>query len=122
MEAEPVVQVEESPARVRVIVGGETVADTKDALLLKEQGHRPVYYVPFADVRADLITPTDHSSFCPRKGTASYWTISAGGRVAENAMWGYRQPIPSCPDISKYVAFYRDRVDEIVVGDEPAAG
>jgi uncharacterized protein (DUF427 family) len=117
---EAVVQVEESPARVRVRFGGETVADTKSALLLKEQGHRPVYYVPLADVRADLISPTNHSSFCPRKGTASYWTIntSDGDRVAENAMWGYPDPIPSCPDISGYVAFYRDRVDEILVDDE----
>jgi uncharacterized protein (DUF427 family) len=116
---EQVVQVDETPARVRVVLGGETVADTKNALLLKEQGHRPVYYVPLADVRSDLITPTDHSSFCPRKGTASYWTISAGGRVAENAMWGYPEPIESCPDISGYVAFYRDRVDELLADDEP---
>src|SRR2546421_2380725 len=103
---EPVVQVEEVPSRVRVSLGGETVADTKNALLLNELGHRPVYYVPLADVRPDLITPTEHTSVCPRKGAASYWTVSAGGTVAENVMWGYPEPIESCPDISQHVAFY----------------
>src|SRR3954462_4571247 len=114
---EPVVQIEETSARVRVMVGGETVADTHSALVLQEQGHRPVFYLPLADVRADLITPTDHSSFCPRKGVASYWTIRAGGQEGEKGMWGYPEPIESCPDISKYVAFYERLVDEIIVGE-----
>ncbi|MGO9080082.1 MAG: DUF427 domain-containing protein [Streptosporangiaceae bacterium] len=52
----------------------------------------PVYYFPRADVRFDLLEPTGHHTRCPFKGEASYYTVTAGGQRAENAVWAYPQP------------------------------
>jgi uncharacterized protein (DUF427 family) len=71
---------EDSPRRVRVLFGGETVADSKRVKLMHEQGHLPVYYFPRSDVRMDLTT------YCPFKGDASYWSVRVGDSVVENAV------------------------------------
>ncbi|MGH7110373.1 MAG: DUF427 domain-containing protein [Stellaceae bacterium] len=102
---------EPSPRRVRVAFNGAVVADSTKAHLLFETRHLPVYYFPRADVRTDLLRPTDHHTFCPYKGTASYWTIEAGGRTSENAVWAYPEPFAEVAAISDFVAFYWDRVD-----------
>ncbi len=102
---------ERSPRRVRVKFGGETIADSTGAHLLFETRHLPVYYFPRANVRMDLLRATEHHSFCPYKGTASYWTVVVGGREAENAVWGYPEPIEEVAGIADYVAFYWNRVD-----------
>ena len=90
---------------------GEVVADTTDALYLFETGHLPRYYFPIADVRADLLRESDHTSHCPRKGDARYWTIVAGDRESPDAVWAYPEVIEGCPDITGYVSFYWNRVD-----------
>src|SRR6516225_12242166 len=66
---------------IRVMVGGETIADTRHAVLLSESGHQPMYYFPPEDVRADLLAPSDRHTRCPKKGEASYYTIRAGDNV-----------------------------------------
>jgi uncharacterized protein (DUF427 family) len=109
---------EKSPRRVRVRFNGEWVADSTAAHLLFETRHLPVYYFPRADVRMDLLAPTDHHTFCPYKGTASYWTIQVGGRSAENAVWGYPEPYDEVAAIGDFVAFYWDRVDHWYEEDE----
>jgi uncharacterized protein (DUF427 family) len=60
-----------------------------------------------------LLKATNHHTHCPYKGDASYFTIHAGGRVAENAVWSYEQPFPAMAEIKDYLAFYPDRVDAI---------
>ena len=112
------VTLEASPRRVRVKFNGETIADSSAAHLLFETRHLPVYYFPRADVRMDLLTPTDHHSFCPYKGTASYWTIRVGDRASENAVWGYPDPFDEVPALKDFVAFYWDRVDGWYEEDE----
>jgi uncharacterized protein (DUF427 family) len=102
---------EPSPRRVRVKFNGETIADSTAAHLLFETRHLPVYYFPRRDVRADLLRATDHHSFCPYKGTASYWSVAVGNKVSENALWGYPEPFEEVAAIADYVAFYWDRVD-----------
>jgi uncharacterized protein (DUF427 family) len=102
---------EPSPRRVRGVIGGETVVDSTDVYLLHETGHLPVWYFPRSDVRFDLLEATDHTTHCPFKGDASYWTIRAGGKVAENKVWGYPEILPETPDITDRVAFYWDAVD-----------
>lgn len=109
---------EPSPRRVRVRFNGATIADSTAAHLLFETRHLPVYYFPRADARMDLLAPTEHHTFCPYKGTASYWTIRAGGRVSENAVWGYPQPFDEVAAIKDFVAFYWDRVDSWHEEDE----
>jgi uncharacterized protein (DUF427 family) len=102
-----------NPRRVRVSFAGQTIADTERALTLKEAGYRPVQYIPRADVAMDLLKSTAHTSHCPYKGNASYFTIVAGGNTAENAVWSYERPFPAMADIAGYVAFYPNRVDKI---------
>ena len=105
------VRVEPSPRRVRVMFNNETVADSKRVMLLHEAKHLPVYYFPRDDVRMDLLIPSDKKTHCPFKGEASYWSIEVGDRTAEDAVWGYPEPIAGCPDIGDYVAFYWNKVD-----------
>jgi uncharacterized protein (DUF427 family) len=112
------VTLEPWPRRVRVKFNGETIADSTNAHLLFETRHLPVYYFPRADVRMDLLTATDHHTFCPYKGEASYWTIGVGNRAAENAIWGYPEPYDEVPQLKDFVAFYWDRVDHWYEEDE----
>jgi uncharacterized protein (DUF427 family) len=109
---------EQSPRRVRVQFNGEWIADSTSAHLLFETRHLPVYYFPRTDVRLDLMTPTEHHTFCPCKGTASYWTVRVGDRVSENAVWGYPDPYDEVAAIADFVAFYWDRVDHWYEEDE----
>jgi len=99
--------------RVRVIFAGQTIADTTRALTLREAGYAPVYYIPRADVAMNLLKATAHASYCPYKGDANYFSIEAGGRNAENAVWSYEQPYPAMNEIKEYLAFYPSRVDTI---------
>jgi len=99
--------------RVIVKAAGETIADSQDAVVMHETGYAPVYYIPQANVRMDLLEPTGHTTRCPHKGTARYWTIRAGDRAIENAVWGYDKPFAAVADIAGLVAFYPDRVDAI---------
>lgn len=99
------------PRRLRALVGGEVVADTESAMLLHETNILPAAYFPIADVDFDLLTATDHTTHCPYKGDAAYWSIQAGGERRENAVWGYPEPTESAPWLVDYVAFYWDRVD-----------
>lgn len=112
------IRFEPSPRRVRVRCNGETIADSTRAHLLFETRHLPVYYFPREDVRLDLMLPSDHHSFCPYKGTASYWTLRVGDRLSENAMWGYPDPFDEVAAIGNFVAFYWDRVDHWYEEDE----
>ncbi len=81
-----VVDFDPVPARVAAIFNGETVAESDRARVMFELGHAPVYYLPFDDLRAALFTATDHHSFCPYKGIASYWSLTVGDRTADNVV------------------------------------
>ncbi|MBL6952069.1 MAG: DUF427 domain-containing protein [Alphaproteobacteria bacterium] len=104
--------------RLRVVFNGETLVDTTRAQYLCESNHIPVYYVPFDDVRQDLLQATAHSTHCPFKGDAAYWTVKVGDRTAENAVWGYPNPYPETAELLGYVAFYWDRMDHWYEEDE----
>lgn len=105
-----------SSTRVRVMFGGKVVADTIEALVLREAHYPPVYYVPRADADMNLLEATSHTTHCPYKGDASYFTISADGHTAANAVWSYERPYPAVAEIQHYLAFYPNRVDAIEVG------
>jgi uncharacterized protein (DUF427 family) len=108
------IAIERNPARVLVTVAGQVVADTHDALTLREAGYAPVQYIPLADVDESLLAPTDHASYCPYKGDASYYSVPAGGERSVNAVWTYRAPYEAVAEIKDRVAFYADRVESIV--------
>lgn len=118
-EGEAVLQVLACPKRVRVLLGGAVIADSAGVLLLREQGHLPVYYIPRADVRTEHLQRTDHATHCPRKGDATYYTVAAGGRVAENAAWSYEAPsIAGAGALAGHIAFYWERMDAWYEEDE----
>jgi uncharacterized protein (DUF427 family) len=102
-----------STKRVRVTFGGQVIADTTKALSLKEASYPAVLYIPRADAKMDLLKKTDHATHCPYKGDASYFSIQADGKAAENAVWSYEQPFPAMAEIKDHLAFYPNRVDKI---------
>ncbi len=112
------VHFEPCPKRVRVFLGGEAIADSTGVMRMHETAHLPVYYFPRPDVRLDLLSPSEHSTFCPYKGEASYWTIGAGAQRAENTVWSYQQPFPETAEIRDYMAFYWNRIDSWMEEDE----
>jgi len=108
------ISIRRNPARVVVSVAGSVVADTRNALTLREADYPPVQYIPLEDVDLSQLKRTDHATYCPYKGDCSYYSVPAGGRKSVNAVWSYEDPFPAVAQIRGHVAFYPDRVDEIV--------
>jgi uncharacterized protein (DUF427 family) len=100
--------------RVRVTYNGDVIADTRDAIRMDEGSYPAVYYIPRKDVRMDRLVRTAHTTHCPYKGHASYYTLSSGGKTAENAVWSYETPYDEMSVIKELLAFYSDRVDSII--------
>ena len=109
---------EPSPRRVRCSFNGETIADSTSMRLLYEPKHLPVYYFPREAVRLDLLTRTEHSTYCLWKGDASYWTIDVAGKSLENSVWTYEDPYPEIAEIKNFVSFYWGRMDHWYEEDE----
>ncbi|MEQ8281364.1 MAG: DUF427 domain-containing protein [Parvibaculum sp.] len=97
--------------RVRVRFGGETLADSGQALELFEGNYAPVFYLPRKDVKMDLLKPTESHTWCPFKGEASYWAVAAGGEEIHDAVWSYEDPFTEVAGIKDYVAFYPNKVE-----------
>jgi uncharacterized protein (DUF427 family) len=100
-------------SRVVVTVGGRVIADTRAALTLREASYPAVQYIPRGDVDMAALTRSEHTTYCPYKGDASYYSIAAGGDRSLNAVWSYETPFEAMAQITGYIAFYPDRVDEI---------
>jgi uncharacterized protein (DUF427 family) len=114
------ISIDRNPSRVVVTVGGKVIADTRDALTLREASYPAVQYVPRRDVNMAALTRSEHTTFCPYKGVAAYFSIPAGGDRSVNAVWTYETPFAAMARIEEYVAFYPDRVDEIRVTEADA--
>ncbi|MGA2292990.1 DUF427 domain-containing protein [Bradyrhizobium sp.] len=99
-----------NPKRVRVLAGGVVIADTTQALTLKEASYPAVQYVPRQDAKLDLLARTDRVTHCPYKGDANYFSIKADGKTLENAIWTYEMPFPAMAEITGHLAFYPDKV------------
>ena len=104
------IEIKPEQGRVRVTLRGEVIADTADALALKEGSYPVVYYIPRKDVKMDRLARTAHSTHCPHKGDASYFSIKDG---PDNAVWSYEQPKDQVAAIKGHVAFYPSKVDAI---------
>ncbi len=100
---------------VRVRFGGRIIAATERALDLREAGYAPVLYIPRADVDGAALSPNPQRTFCPYKGEAVSFDLSAGGATQRAAAWSYENPFPAVARIRGHVAFYPDRVDAIEV-------
>ena len=113
------ITIERNTHRVVVKVAGRVVADTRDALTLREAGYPAVQYIPRKDVDMRLFERTDHVTYCPYKGDCAYYSIPLGGERSVNAVWTYESPYAAVAAIKDHVAFYPDRVDAIE--ERPAA-
>jgi len=105
-----------SSRRLQVLVAGEPVADSVRPLLLFETSLPTRYYLPFSDVRTELLEASDTVSFCPYKGRARYWSVRVGEVFVADALWSYPDPIPENPKIRDLVCFFNERVDLVVDG------
>jgi uncharacterized protein (DUF427 family) len=110
------------PRRLRAVVGDRVLLDTERGKLLYETGILPVPYAPLEDFDAGLLARTDHTTHCPFKGDASYWTVRAGETARENAVWAYEHPLTEAAWLRGYAAVYWDRVDAWFVEEEPVFG
>jgi uncharacterized protein (DUF427 family) len=109
-----------TPARERitVTVAGRRIADTREALTLKEAAYPPAHYIPRKDVDMTQLKRTSHQTYCPYKGECAYYSIPAGGERSANAVWTYEAPYAAVSEIRQYLAFYPDRVDAIQIAVE----
>ena len=109
----PHITVKPAGTRVRVTLKGEIIADSRDAVALMEGDYPVVYYFPRKDVKMDRLERTDHGSYCPYKGQASYFSVKQG---PENAIWTYEDPYDDMLGIKDRLAFYPYKVDSITAG------
>lgn len=106
-----------SSRHIRVAVRGKTVADTRRPCLLFETSLPTRYYIPKADVRMELLAPTDLHTHCAYKGVASYYSVKLGNKTFDNFVWYYPAPIPECPKIENLLCFFNEKVDLYVDGE-----
>lgn len=109
------ITVEPNSAHITVSLNGRVLAETDRALELREASYPAVQYIPLADVDPSVLQDSDHQSYCPFKGDASYYSLAVNGQTIENAVWTYRAPYDAVAPIADHVAFYPDKV-EISVG------
>ena len=107
------ISIRRNPARVVVSVASRVIADTGNALTLREADYSPVQYILREDVDFSQLERTDHATYCPYKGECSYYSVPAGGEKSVDAVWTYEDPFPAVAQIRGHVAFYPDKVDEI---------
>ena len=105
-----------NPNKVRVSAGGVVIAETAQALTLKEARYPAVQYVPRTDANMALLERTARTTHCPYKGDANYFSIKANGATLENAIWTYESPYPAMAEIAGHLAFYPDKVKIEEVG------
>jgi uncharacterized protein (DUF427 family) len=104
--------------RVRAKVGGHVIADTAEAVILKEATYPAVPYLPRDDVEMGFLSKTDHHTYCPYKGEASYYNLHIDGELRENVVWSYEDPYPAMQEIKGRLAFYPNKVEIYEVDPE----
>jgi uncharacterized protein (DUF427 family) len=107
------ITIERNPNRVVVKLGGRVIADTRQALTLREAKYPPVQYIPRRDVDMAALDRSASQTYCPYKGEAFYFSIPAGGERSVDAIWTYETPYDAVAEIKEHLAFYPDRIDAI---------
>ena len=106
-------RIEPYSKRLRIMLDSTLIADTTRALVLHETRHAPTFYIPWDDVRSGHLERTTHRTYCPFKGDASYWSVSAGSARSDNAAWAYERPTDDATALQGHVAFYPGKVRAI---------
>ncbi|MGE3247189.1 MAG: DUF427 domain-containing protein [Beijerinckiaceae bacterium] len=107
------ISIEKSGKTWRATYKGHVIAETANALVMRETTYPPVAYFPRKDVNMELLARTDHHTYCPYKGEASYYSLSVDGAKEENAVWTYEEPYEAVKDIRERLAFYANKLDEV---------
>ena len=107
------ISIQRNSRRIVVRVTGRVIAETRNALTLREADYPTVQYIPREDIDPSQLKRTDHATYCPYKGDCNYYSIPAGGEKSVNSVWTYERPYPAVAQIKGHVAFYADRFDEI---------
>nr|WP_090345404.1 DUF427 domain-containing protein [Mycolicibacterium malmesburyense]CRL77723.1 acyl-CoA thioesterase [Mycolicibacterium malmesburyense] len=107
--------IERSPFTGQVWLGNLLVAESEKCLVVTESDHVDRLYFPKADVHWELLEPSAHTTVCPFKGRASYWSLSAAGQMIDNVAWSYPTPLPEVAGIADHISFYDDRLRIVVV-------
>lgn len=110
------ITIEPSTARVRIRVGERLLADTRDALTLREARYPAVHYIPRRDVDMSLLTASGHRTYCPYKGDCSYYSLPGDDARGVDAVWSYEAPFEAVAAIAGHLAFYPDRGVSIDLG------
>ena len=111
-------KLERTSKRLQIWLGGELIADTTAGFRVLETSHPPTYYLPPQAFATGVLAQAGGGSVCEWKGAATYWTLAAGGQVAERAGWSYEAPTPAFADIAGYLAVYPAAMDECRVAGE----
>ncbi len=114
-------RLERVPERIRIVLGGETVADTTAAYRVLETTHPPTYYLPPDAFVPGALVASPRGSFCEWKGRARYWSVRGGGRTVADAGWSYPEPTGTFAALRDHVAVYAAPMDACFVGDEQAS-
>lgn len=109
-----------SSRHIRILVDGETIAESHSPVLLFETGLPTRYYLPRTHVRQDLLIPSDHVTYCPYKGKAHYFSLSVNGRTLDNLLWYYRYPTHEASAVAGLICLYTERADAFHVDGELA--
>ena len=104
--------------RVRIVLQGEILADTSNALCVLETSHPPTYYLPPTDIEMHYLHEVAGTSFCEWKGAASYYDIDCKEVSLERVAWTYHRPSSQYPELKDHIAFYAHVMDACYVGDE----
>jgi len=112
------ITVEANRSHIIVSVAMIEIANSARPLVLREASYPPIFYIPRADADMSMLRRSDHATYCPYKGECSYYSIPAGGDKSVNAVWTYEEPYPAVAEIKGFLAFYRERVDSLVITPE----
>jgi uncharacterized protein (DUF427 family) len=105
------IDVRATTRRVRVLLDGEVLAETRRASVLFETGLPPRYYIPSDDVHTELLVPSSKQTRCAFKGLASYWHVRVGDRLEDDLVWSYPEPLHDAEQVRDLLAFFQERVD-----------
>jgi uncharacterized protein (DUF427 family) len=111
-------RLERATALLEIVLGGTTIAATRDGWRVLETSHPPNYYLPRDAFAPSSVEPAGGASFCEFKGRASYWTLRGGGVTVPDAAWSYEEPSAAFAPIAGHLAVYADRVDACFVDGE----
>ncbi len=110
------------PATVAVTFNGQVIAESDALRCMYELGHAPAYYFPITALKMEFLERSEHETFCPYKGVATYWSIKVGDKVSENTIWTYPDAYPQLPLLKDYAGFYWGRMERWSEDGETVTG